>query len=389
MGGSLLSLVGWWATIGAMTTALVAPAVPARAQTSAARRAAIVESLLAYPVFYSGQAVRVRGVLETSRAGVELVARGGRILLLGAEGGSAAGPNRPVEVSGTFLDIGRFRPGDPRLQRFDVAAVARQRFNRDWPGAGELLALVVDALEPAQPFPAPSVRALALSPEHYVDRSVTVVGRFRGRNLYGDLPKAPGVSRWDFVLQLADAAVWVVGRRPRGDGFDLDPELRVDTGRWLEIQGRVDVDRGLVWIEAASIDLADPPVEAPLTRSAAPIPEPPLDVTFSVPTEGEEDAVRSAPVRIQFSRDMESSSFKGRVRVRYQEGAPTGSSESESTDVTLSPSLSYDAGRRVLEIRLAEPLPPFTKVRVTLEKGITSTTGQALEPWTLAFTTGQ
>ena len=33
----------------------------------------------------------------------------------------------------------------------------------------------------------------------------------------------PTPGKWDFVLQSADAAVWVSGLRPRGRGFELDP----------------------------------------------------------------------------------------------------------------------------------------------------------------------
>lgn len=369
----------------------MAPALaqPTSSQLSASRRVAIVDALLAYPVFFNGQAVRVRGVIETSRAGVELVARGGRIPLLGATTAPTTGPDDVVEVTGTFLDVGRFAPNDPRLQRFDVASLARQRLNRDWPGAGELLALLVDAVEPAEAFPAPSVRALALSPDRYLSHSVTVVGRFRGRNLYGDLPKAPGVSRWDFVLQSADAAVWVVGRQPKGDGFDLDPGARVDTGRWLEVQGRVRVDEGLVWIEASTIGISDPPDEPSQARPPTPVPQEPPEAIFSVPTEAEEEADRAGPIRIQFSRDMDPDSFEGQVRVAYEQQAPSGASRDKAKDVVMLATLSYDAGQRVLEIALSEPLPPFTPVQVTLGKGIVSTTGEALAPWTLTFTTGQ
>ena len=63
------------------------------------------------------------------------------------------------------------------------------------------------------------IRAIALAPERYEGREVKVIGRFKGRNLYGDLPQALGKGKWDFVLQSADGAVWVTGVRPRGKGF--------------------------------------------------------------------------------------------------------------------------------------------------------------------------
>ena len=62
----------------------------------------------------------------------------------------------------------------------------------------------------------PSVRAIVLFPSRYLDQKVTVTGQFGARNLVGDLPDAPGKSRYDFVLRSADAAVWVTNLRPRG-----------------------------------------------------------------------------------------------------------------------------------------------------------------------------
>ena len=55
------------------------------------------------------------------------------------------------------------------------------------------------------------MRHVALDPGRYAEQEVTVVGRFRGKNLYGDLPEAPGTGRFDFVLQSADASIWVTG----------------------------------------------------------------------------------------------------------------------------------------------------------------------------------
>ena len=46
----------------------------------------------------------------------------------------------------------------------------------------------------------------------------------------GDLPQGVAKSKWDFVLQSADASIWVTGLRPKGKDFDLDPSARVVTG---------------------------------------------------------------------------------------------------------------------------------------------------------------
>ena len=91
-----------------------------------------------------------------------------------------------------------------------------------WPPRDQVFVLI-GATAVESPLPTePTLRRVAIAPEHYADRAITIVGRFRGANLFGDLPQAPGKSRWDFVLQSADGAVWVTGLRPRGKGFDLD-----------------------------------------------------------------------------------------------------------------------------------------------------------------------
>ena len=162
---------------------------------------------------------------------------------------------------------------------------------------------------------APTLRQIALNPSAYIGQRVKVSGQFRGRNLYGDAPQGPGLSQWDFVLRSADAAVWVTGLRPRGKGFNLDIGARVDTGTWLETSGVVREGKGLVWIEGQQIALTKPTLETQKRRSAA-VPQmgPPPEVIFSDPAEGEIDVPLKAPIRLQFSRDMNPDTFKGNVR---------------------------------------------------------------------------
>ena len=45
-------------------------------------------------------------------------------------------------------------------------------------------------------------------------------GRFRGRNLVGDLPTWPRQSQTDFVLQAADAVVFMVGQLRGGTNVE-------------------------------------------------------------------------------------------------------------------------------------------------------------------------
>jgi hypothetical protein len=211
---------------------------------------------------------------------------------------------------------------------------------------------------------------------------VTVSGQFRGRNLSGELPAAPGRHRWEFVIADGAAAVWIVGLRPRGDGFDLDVNARVDPARRFTVSGTVHHEKGLVWIEGQLMTLATTP------QAAVPAPPPairdPLQaptVTFSVPVEGEDDVPVRQTVRIQFSGPMAPASIEGRVRVAYR---------GEAADAAVVPGVTatYSAGERVLTLTFAQPLARFRPVRVDLLDGIVATDGVALKPWTLTFKTG-
>jgi hypothetical protein len=227
------------------------------------------------------------------------------------------------------------------------------------------------------------VRAIALAPVQFENRMVTLVGRFRGRNLYGDLPQGVAKSKWDFVLQSADAAVWVTGLRPKAKDFDLDPGARVDTGRWLEVKGTVQHDGAAAWIAGESVVLARAPAEVPIEVHTPAAPQAPAPaVIFSAPLAGETDVAVDSRVRIQFSRDMIGASFKDHVRVRY-----TGA----NTPAIPPPpfTLTYNDGAHAVEIRFTEPLAPFRELMIQLDVGIAAIDNQPLQPWTLRFTTGR
>jgi hypothetical protein len=96
---------------------------------------------------------------------------------------------------------------------------------------------------------------------------VRVVGQFRGRNLYGDLPIDSQRKAGDWVIKSADCAAWVTGRKPKGDGFDLEVLSKSDTNKWLEVVGRVTSRNGVVYIDALQVTLtSEPPPEAQAER---------------------------------------------------------------------------------------------------------------------------
>jgi hypothetical protein len=373
--------------IAAMTLLLLPEpaAAQVRADLPGSRRSTTVEALTAYPVFYHLQSVRLRGRLVTDDVSTALLGTEARVLLIGDA--AVASLDGDVEVTGTYFDVGRLPRDDPRVSTLGLADLSQKVLNRDWPGQGELLVVHVQQVDDRDPAPAPSVRSIALEPDRYDGEAVTVRGRFRGRNLFGDQPAAPGRSRFDFVLQMADATIWVVGQQPRGKGFDLRIDQRVDTGRWIEVSGQVRTGRGLVWIEADTIALAAPMDEVETTEAAPEAPAaPPPTIVFSAPTLDEFDVSRQARVRIQFSRDMKAESFKGRVRAAYRQAEALERGEPQAPPLAFT--ATYDGGRRVLEVSFDESLERFRTVEVTLDEGIEAVDGQPLVPWTLVFTVG-
>jgi hypothetical protein len=366
------------------TLALSLAAIDVGTQTLS-RRVATVAAVRNHPAFYHGQAVIVRGDLTEPDTRPTLVSGDSSIRLLTRETVPPAGS---YDVRGEVLDVGRLNQDDPRLSGVDLSRYGIDAAER-WPRQGEIVLLRVTGFEKAEPLRAPSVRSLALEPVRYEDQRVTVKGQFRGRNLYGDLPQAPAAaaeSKGEFVLRSADAAIWILGKRPRGHGFTLDPESRIDTKRWLEVSGVVHQARGLVWVDADDINEVPAENEQVVVETPqAPTLIPP-EVRFSVPVDGETDVPVTTHVRIQFSRDIDPASFKGHVRISYLGDESVERGEPQAPGIQAQPS--YDPGSRVLDIAFATPLQRFRTVKVELLDGIVGTDGAPLRPWTLTFSVG-
>jgi hypothetical protein len=253
------------------------------------------------------------------------------------------------------------------------------------------MAIMATSIASAAVPSAPSIRSIVLNPSRYMNQRVTVVGQFTGRNLRGDLPDTPARSRWDFVIRSADAAMWVSGARPKGKGFDLALDARIDTTRWLEVSGVVKEGRGLQWLEvgADGIQLAKAPNEAPPVEEAPTVrgpAAPPPEVVFSAPTEGESDVSLATTVRIQFSRDIVPATLRGHVRVSYLEGETR--ERGEPTTPIAEFAVQYNGANRVLELRFTKPLERFRTLKIDLQDGILGTDQQPLKPWTLTFVLG-
>jgi Bacterial Ig-like domain len=382
-------------TLVGLTAAVAAAQPPSRIATTTV-------ALRASPVFFHGKPVALLGSVAESR--------GLFLLQPMAAAGDAATPaavtstaERPIyvywrerpartsgEIRGEFWDLGRLTEGDARFSNYDFRPLLEATTQGRWPGRDQVFviigAMLVDPVLPESP----SLRAIALAPEKYENRSVTLSGRFRGRNLHADVAtplQTP--TKWDFVIQSADASLWVSGARPKGKGFDLDPGARMDTGRWVQVTGTVRREASRVWIEAREVELSAAPDETPV-EVAVPVtpPEPPPTVVFSAPVADETEVDAAVTVRIQFSRDMDAKSFKDHVRITYV--PPDVPGKPAATPPPLPAwAFTYNVGSRGIELKFSKPLAPFQVVRVELQPGIRAIDGEPLQPWSLTFTTGR
>ena len=167
--------------------------------------------------------------------------------------------------------------------------------------------------------------------------------------------------------------------QPRGKGFNLDIDARVDTGRWLEVTGTVGTGRGLVEIAGTAIaTAAEPKLDAPAAEEAVPPPvRVPGTVIFSTPGDHETDVSSAASVRVQFSRGLDPKTLMGNIRVTA--AGSTAPIEFQSN---------YDAGTNSIEIKFAKPLERFSTVKLELLEGIKMFDSAPLTPWAVTFSVG-
>jgi hypothetical protein len=354
---------------GALLVLLTASAT-VNAQT-AIRKLTTIDALVEFPGFFHLQNVLIRG--EFVERGTEFVLRANnRDLRLMNSDQVTKGP---VEVRGLFFDVGKLERSDPRLGPY------AERFKaEEWPRPGTEFALRITGVSTAAPAVTPTVRALTLEPWKFNGQTVTVLGNFRARNLFGDLPEAPGKSRYDFVMSAAEGAIWITDMRPRGRGFDLDVERRLDSGRWLEVTGAVSIHRGLAMISATQMALGTAPAtEAPAEPALVAAPPSPVDVVFSAPTADETDVSRTTRVRVQFSRGLREPTLTNQVRVSYV---------GDTSGAPIASKATYDAAARAITITFAAPLEAYRTVKVELLDGIRGFDDGPFTPWSLTFSVG-
>jgi len=341
------------------------------------RTATTLETIRRHPVFFHDKAVALVGSPVETAGGalVGLSMEAPRQFIIAPRSGRV--PTRLLELRGRFFDIGRFASDDSRLGPLNLASIITTAMGDRWPAREQLLILSGATWSDADLAPAATLHNLALQPDRFDGQTVTLRGRFRGRNLLGDLPAWPRQSEWDFVLQTADAAVWVAGKRPRGDGFDLATTSRAQTGRWLEVTGRVKIADSLPVIVAERLRLADPDEEPEEVMDPSPtLPAP--EVIFSAPAQDETDIATDVIVRVQFSRPILADSLQANIRVRYANGV----SAEPPVWTTI-----YRPAPMAAEIRFSTPLAQGVGVIVEFGEGITAPDGVGLKPMILRFMT--
>ena len=344
--------------------------------------ATTLEALSTYPNFYHLKDVVVRGELKTDDRGQSFLSPGegeGRSVQLLLPPDSRALGGR-VQVRGKFYDVGRLDQADPQVTAGGLREAVQARLGADrWPAQGELLILAAASANPAPPpSAAPSLRELALQPRRYEGEAVTLTGQFGGRNLFGDVAQSPRANRIEFVLRGAGGAVWVVGMPPKGRGWELSMDARVDTAQWLQVTGRVRMGNGLVWLEATKVErtTAKAQDEPPPPLVTPSLPPPPPEVIFSLPSDADSDVPPSTPVRIQLSRDLDPETLAGHIAVSYlgRDAGPP-----------IAFKAGFDPSNRVLQLTFEKPFEPFSTVKVELREGLKGTDGLPMKPWTLTF----
>ncbi len=360
-----------------LTAGLVLVATTTHGQVLS-RFATTVDAVLRYPAFFHDKAVSLMAepVPVANGAQVGVAVEAPRTFVIAPRSGQP--PDRAQEFRGRLFDIGRFVSDDSRLGPLNLPAIITSVMGDRWPARERLFVLTGSTWTDGPDRGDVSLRAISLTPAVFAGQTVTVRGRFRGRNLFGDMPAWPRQSEWDFVLQSADAAIWILGRRPRGEGFDLSTTNRAHTGRWLEVTGRVEVRDDLPVLIATGMR----PTEAEPDPEEVPAPSivarPAPAVVFSAPTPGEIQVTPDVVVRLQFSRPMRAGSFDDQIQVRYRE-AP----EMPTPAFTVT----YRPAPMAVEIRFEGPLAPGREVEVVIGSGVEAADGVAFGSYTLRFTT--
>ena len=266
-----------------------------------------------------------------------------------------------VEVTGVFLEAGQVQGGNPAfgVQFWTFTGPPEKE------AKGEIKA------------PEVSLEKLVANPGKRDGQMIRVVGKFRGRNLYGDLPVRTQRTTADWVIKNDLYAVWVTGRKPKGAGWELDSGLKRDTGKWIEVIGKPETLRGVTYIKAVRIQLTTPPSATADVKPPPPPPEKPRKppvVVFALPLDGDGEVAPDSRFVVQFSKDMDEATFDGHVLLRYTGPVLPGDRAFDGLKLT------YDRGRRALTVDPGDILRPRRQIELILLPGISDIDGLKLIP---------
>jgi hypothetical protein len=376
--------------LGALAAATLLHARPAAAQSSYAQPSQYdqlygepvevsVTDLAQNPEAYYERAVRTRGKLEML-AGVRQAyamrdSFGATVRIIPVEEirghfetEAMAMMGRDVDLTGVVKEAGD--AGNPGMTGTGATRVVILF----WSYQGPPEKVTADVLKKAV---VTSLESLVTSPGQRDGHLVRVVGKFRGSNLYGDLPSKSQRERGDWVIKDEAFAVWVTGKKPKGKGFDLDSSLKRDTGKWIEVIGKPTSRSGVTWIQAIQISLSGPPTATSQALPPPPPPErpkvPPV-IVFALPLDGDGEVSTDSRFTVQFSKDMEESSFKDRVVLRY--AGPARPGDQPITNMRYM----YDPGLRVLIVDPGMMLAEGRQLELLLLPGIVDSEGLSLVP---------
>ena len=270
--------------------------------------------LLSIPAGYDGRAVRTRGrfanLTGSDTLRYSLSAEGAVIGLSPTPESRALVDANASALDGTEMTVtGVFRrqPGSSDTPGDDAPSYAISFWE------------VSSAVLTERSRAAQALTTLLAATPVPMNRSVEVVGQFRGSNLFGDLPATTrlrtGIADW--VLREGAASIWVTGVRPQGSGWRLNPWDRRDTTTWLRVRGQLEEQMGHYYLRASAVAPAPQPTSQ-TAASAATLgwqPVPP-EVQFTLPLDFE-DARPDSQFVIQFTKPMDRLAFEGNVALRY------------------------------------------------------------------------
>jgi Big-like domain-containing protein len=377
---AVLAVAPLLATAGAAGLLLLALPVAAQVSDYEMKYGHVVEvsvdDILSMPESYVDRAVKTRGELEmvpsTGRVQYALRSTFGDHLYLypTAEAGqdwerdARTWGGKEVEVTGA-VGMGTDQTSGQRITYLLIWGYLAPQADKKGQGPASEKVTLEDLVTKSQ---------------QYDGKTVSVDGQFRGSNLFGDLPSASRKRSSDWVLKEEVFAVWVSGKKAKGEGWTLDPGLKRDTGKWLRVTGRIRVEGPFVTIQATDVVLSKPPSERVAAVEAAQPPPPPPPkpkrppvVVFSLPLDGERDVPQSGVFQVQFSKDMDEDSFKDHVIFRYAGRPQPGDNPLDAEKIA------YDGGRRTLQIDPGDVLRPGRVVELILLPGIKDVDGLPLE----------